>query len=336
MFVSAIKRPDRYPGQDDYDRLEREVRDAHELYTRRGYLVNPAELHRPPPPVTAPHIDRKWYPRLAYERVRFDSGYAPEAGDAAGERWQAYEANRTGYAHVVRHSDPNRPWLICVHGLGTGSPWLDFPGFRARRLHRKLGFNLVFPVMPLHGARREPGSQRGALLSFELLENLHGLTQAVWDTRRLIRWAREQGASRIGIFGLSVGAYVGSIVSALEPIDLVIAGIPLCDVPDLFSTHGGDDVRETAALHHVLDERVRALYDMVSPLAVEPSCAPSRRFIFGGMTDGIVTPTHAERLWHWWGQPSMHWYHGGHVSFFWSRETHRFVDAALATLSEES
>ena len=46
--------------------------------------------------------------------------------------------------------------------------------------------------MPAHGARRGTNQERGRLLSFELVESLHGVSQAVFEIRNLIRWIREQ------------------------------------------------------------------------------------------------------------------------------------------------
>src|SRR5438034_593341 len=87
-----------------------------------------------------------------------------------GDRWLAHEANRTAHAWVLRHRDDEpRPWLICLHGFGTGTPFMDIPGFRARRLHRRFGLNLVFPTLPLHGHRRIGRISGEGFMSYDLI-----------------------------------------------------------------------------------------------------------------------------------------------------------------------
>ena len=89
---------------------------------------------------------------LSYERVSFASGYEPWPDEPGRDRWLGLGANRQAWAWVLRHHDDQpRPWLVCVHGFGTGSPMLDFPAFRAGYLHRELGLNLAMPVLPVHG-----------------------------------------------------------------------------------------------------------------------------------------------------------------------------------------
>ncbi len=333
--LAAMKAASRYPTDDDWIRLRGELRTAHAVYGREGLLARPADFHPLPPRLASPEVRTGWLPNVKFARLAFRSDYAPHPDDQVHARWHSYAANHIGHAYVLEHDDPTRPWLICLHGLGTGTPWLDFPGFRARHLHRNLGLNLLFPVMPLHGPRRAPGMERSAMLSFELVNTIHGLAQAVWDTRRLIGWARDRGARAVGVFGISMGAYAASLVSSLEPLDLVIAGIPLCDVPTLFNFHSPASIRRRAHRQEVLGEHVRELYRLVSPLALSTATPHARRFIFAGNADRISTPTQARMLWDAWDRPAIHWFDGGHVSYFWSAQVHRFIDDALALLTEE-
>ena len=113
--------------------------------------------------------------------------------------------------------------------------------------------NVALPVLPLHGARRVTRVSGEPFLSFELMNAVHGLTQAVWDLRRLISWIRSQGATSISLFGVSLGGYTVALLAGLEPgLDGVVAGIPVADFPGLFhatqpATHPGPGDR---APHH--------------------------------------------------------------------------------------
>ncbi|MGD8317850.1 MAG: alpha/beta hydrolase family protein, partial [Myxococcales bacterium] len=245
LFLGALSRPHRYPGPGDLARVGREIAGAHALYRQNGPAA-PSAFHASPPPLVAPAVEPAWHPSMRFEWLSFDSEYRAAPEDPAAARWNEYERNHIGHAWLARHGDPERPWLICLHGLGTGGPYADFAGFRAEMLHHELGLNLVMPVLPLHGPRKPPALPVASLLSFDLLDAFHGISQAVWDTRRLIHWARAQGATRVGLYGLSMGAYVASLLSGLEDVDLVIAGIPVCDIPDLFVHHAPPEQRQEA------------------------------------------------------------------------------------------
>jgi predicted esterase len=328
LFLSAMSRPHRYPEPGDLARVGQEIAAAHALY-RQGRPAAPSAFHATPPPLLSPSIEPAWHPSMRFEWLSFESEYRAPAEDPAANRWNHYERNHIAHAWLARHRDPARPWLICVHGLGTGGPYADFAGFRAQMLHYELGLNLLMPVLPLHGPRKPPLMPTASLLSFDLLDAFHGVSQAVWDTRRLIQWARAQGATQIGLYGLSMGAYVVSLLAGLEDMGLVIAGIPVCDIPDLFVHHAPVDQRQEAEDSGVLGVQTRELFELISPLSVSPQTKIEHRFIFAGSDDRVTTPEQAERLWEHWGQPDIRWFAGGHVSFFWSSEVAPFVDHRL-------
>ncbi len=328
LFLAGMSRPHRYPGAGDLARVGEEIAAAHRLY-RKGRPAAPSAFHAPPPPLAAISLEPAWHPSMRFEWLSFESGYRATPDDPSAKRWNNYDRNHVAHAWVARHSGPERPWLICLHGLGTGGPYADFAGFRAEKLHHELGLNLLMPVLPLHGPRKPAALPVASLLSFDLLDAFHGVSQAVWDTRRLIQWARSQGATKIGLYGLSIGSYVSALLSGLENADIVIAGIPVCDIPDLFVHHAPVDQRQEAEDNGVLGVHTRELFELVSPLSVSPHTRLENRFIFAGSDDKVSTPEQAERLWEHWGQPGIRWFAGGHVSFFWSSEVGPFVDHRL-------
>jgi hypothetical protein len=329
--LRVMVRGGRVPGTPELARVGEELAAAHGLYRRRGVLEVPGCFHRRPPPLEGPAVAEGRLRSLRYQRLTFDSGYEPGVDDPGRDRWLGYGANRSAHAVVLRHPGPPRPWLVCLHGLGTGSPGLDLPGFRAAGLHRRLGVNLVFPVLPLHGSRRQLGRGRGDFLSYELLDVLHGVAQAVWDTRRVLSWVRAQDAGPVGLYGMSLGAYVAGAVSALEEVDLVVAGIPICDVPELFASHAAPPLRARAEDHGLLSDDARALFRSTSPLALPPRPPTERRWVYAGAGDRMATPAQARRLWDHWDRPELLWYPGGHVSFVWSRSVSAFVRRAVTT-----
>ena len=211
----------------------------------------------------------------------------------------------------------HRSWLVCAHGLGMGNnPAMDLRAFRASQLARR-GINVVVPVLPLHGPRASGRGRGEDLMTIDMVDSMHGVAQAAWDMRRIIRWLREeQGAEQVGVIGYSLGGLVASIVASLEDdLACVIAGIPVVDLPHLVRHHSPPDIARLADTSGVLGPSADEVHRVVSPLAMDCKVPFERRFIFAGLADRMSTFGHARRLWLHWDRPAFETYAGGHVGF---------------------
>ena len=307
------------------ERINGEVLAALEFYGQQGWLDDPASFFAVPPTLTDVTVRPVTIRRRAYERVAFPSGYEPRPGEPGRMRWLGYTANTEESALVLRHRE-SRPWVVCVHGALMGRGAVDLRLFRARHLHDDLGLNVVLPVLPLHGPRKQ---RSAAFPGQDVLDDIHAAAQAVWDVRRLLSWIRTQDSdASIGVNGMSLGGYVAALVASLEDgLTCAILGVPVADLIDVLGRHAGlsdDDPRQkTLALAAPLGR-------MVSPLSLQPKVPMKGRFIYAGVADRVVHPhEQVVRLWEHWGRPEIEWYQGGHTGFFRSRPVHQFVDDAL-------
>jgi hypothetical protein len=311
-----------------YRRINREVTKAVELYRSRGWLRAP---HRFFPAPTAPaEVAVRTFGKgnRAHQRISFDSGYAPHPGEPGARRWMGYPGNARMHALMLRHPEP-RPWLVCIHGTEMGRPGLDLALFRAWHLHEDLGLNVILPVLPMHGPRAR-GLPTGAVFPGEdVLDDVHGTAQSVWDIRRVLAWIRrEQPGARIGLNGISLGGYIAGLVAGLDDdLTCAILGVPPSNLVELLGRHSGlseNDPRRATL------ELARPIGEMLSPLAMAPKVPPAGRFIYAGVADRIVHPREqVVALWEHWGRPEIGWYHGGHTGFFEARPVARYVDDAL-------
>jgi hypothetical protein len=217
-----------------------------------------------------------------------------------------------------------------------GYPLTDFVGLHSARLHKDLGYNVALPVLPLHGPRKATRISGEPFLSFDLMNTVHGLSQAVWDVRRLVSWIREQGDGSISLYGVSLGGYVVSLLAGIEDgIDAVVAGIPVVDLPSLFHAHSPLHIRARAIEHRILGGPAEDVFAVVSPLRFAAKVAKERRYLYAGAGDRLALPDQARTLWRHWDEPTVCWYAGNHVGYLWSREVGSFVGSSLALREDD-
>ncbi|MCC7078451.1 MAG: alpha/beta hydrolase [Acidimicrobiia bacterium] len=334
MLMLAMA-PSRFPHRDDYLRGGLDITDAYDFYRERGWLDAPLGYHRDPPPLGDDYWIRptRTLTGVEYEHLSFESGYEPYPGEPGGERWRRLVPNRTAHVWVMRHADDEpRPWLVCLHGFMMGIPPIDLLTFRARRLFTELGVNIAVPVLPLHGPRKIGVMGGDGFMTYDLINAVYGLTQSIWDIRRVIGWIRAQDPTAIGVHGISLGGCVTGLIAGLEPgLDCVVAGVPVCDIPDIFGHHSPRVIRERSHEHGILGPASSQVCSVVSPLTFEALLPRSRRFIYAGLGDRMTTPAQAHKLWLHWDQPAIHWYPGNHAGFLWGRGVEGFVRQSLVT-----
>ncbi|MEJ2514824.1 MAG: alpha/beta hydrolase family protein [Gammaproteobacteria bacterium] len=316
-------------NRDDQARVAGEIRAAREWLAAGGWDTDPAGYHEEPPPVGPFDSRTRRAAGLEVEVMRYDSEFEPRPGAPGRDRWLTYRGCRTSEVRLLRRSD-SPDWLVCVHGLGMGHSPIDLRAFDASWL-RSRGVNLAFPVLPLHGSRSRGRVSGAGFVTGEVLDTLHALTLTVWDIRRLVRWLRQEGARRVGIYGISMGGYASAVSVSLEDdLDCVIAGIPAVDLSELMMFHIGRRALKMAEAEGITREDVAAVLQPVAPLALSPKVPPERRFIYAGLVDRFVPPVQPRTLWEYWDQPEIAWYPGSHLGFRFHPQVRDLVDRGLS------
>ncbi len=318
----------------EFPRIAEDTRQALAVFEAKGWLDDPASYHQNPSAPAVVRIEPAQYRKLRYSRLTFDSEYQPVAGMPATERWLAMSANQRCCARVLEHDDDKpRPWLVYLHMAGMGTPF-DLAFMGAQRYHRDLGFNVLAPVLPLHGSRRDEGPGAAALVSLDWVGNVHGFTQAVWDVRRCLAWIRERGASSIAVHGMSLGGYTAALVAGLEPdLDCVVAGLPAATVyrPLIVAAARTPAVRREMESHDLLGESARAVHQVITPTAFPCQVPREGRFIYAGLADRVATPLEPYLLWEHWDKPTILWNKNTHIGTAASPQVRRFVRKAVTS-----
>ncbi len=331
LVVGIFKSPRRFPSNDEMHRVGRELHALRAWLGEGGHLDDPASWHVPPPPAPAKVVGRRRVHGVELEHLAWDSGFRLPDGVPGGERWSSYDHNALAHAWIARHPEPGRPWVMCLHGLGTGTPLADAFAFRAKELVEDLGVNVAMPVLPMHGPRKSSPLRVDEFLTHDLVNAVHAVTHAMWDLRGLLGWLRtEADATTIGLHGVSLGGYCAALLSSLDDdLDFVMSGIPLVDIASLYATHAPPLMRRRAVSLGLLGDATHQVHGVISPLGMPSLVAHDRRAIYAGLGDRMSTAAQAHRLWEHWERPRVHWYGGNHVGFVFNREVRTFVDAQL-------
>ena len=301
---------------DDYATSSSELDEAVRFYDARGWIDNPSGYFVSPPPLTEVDTREVRRRRGTVEVVRFPSGWTPHPGEPGGARWRAFRKSSDAYATMLRHTGEPRPWVVYIHGSGLGRV-SDVDRYRLRRLHQELGVNVLLPVLPLHAQRREGmRTERQFPSNVYPVNNVLGLSQSVWDIRRLLSWLRDhESAPHIGVYGFSLGSYVTSLLSTIESdLAVVLAVVPGGDLAESLRVVEPTVASKRAAHRQVHDWRSALVHQVVSPLA-RPCLVPhERRHIIAGVGDRVAPPPGALLLWRHWGEPDILWRPRGHLT----------------------
>lgn len=325
LCFEALSGATAIPTDGTLDRVIDELDRAHAFFTRKGFLDRPETYHVPPPELVDPDLRIEEVAGQRVEVLRFESGYAPAEGEPGRDRWLAYEPCREGWAYVLRHEGPPRPWLIATNGYRMGHARVDVsifsrffkdqgrPGSQGAA---GLGLNVLIPVLPLHGPRKIHWHSGEGFLGIDVLDTLHAQTQALWDMRRLLSWVQLQGAPAVGAFGLSLGGLTTANFSSLAGgLSASVPGIPLLSVERILRRHAPPPQLARAISEGFDLEQVAELLRVITPTSLTPKVPKEGRFLFGATGDRLVRPDHVRDLWRHWDEPEIVWYDGSHLSF---------------------
>ena len=115
---------------------------------------------------------------------------------------QLFPARRTGPAVLVL---PN--WNAKWRGQRSLCKWLQLLGITVLRLS-----------LPYHDRRMANGHERAdQLVGTNIGLTLQANQQAVKDARQCLRWLEQQGYTRLGILGTSIGSSIGYVTMVHDP-----------------------------------------------------------------------------------------------------------------------
>jgi len=320
----------RVPGGELAERMCSEALELGKAMDARGWLEAPDRLHlAPEAPDKVNALSEKRF-GFEFERISFDSGFVPDAALPGAGRWASHAANNRATAWMLRHPGPTRPWVVCIHGYRMGETWMDFGLFKPGYLHKRLGFNVLMPTLPLHGPRRIGRKSGDQYLDGDLLDLLFAQSQALWDLRRWLAWLRaNEDRPQIGVYGVSLGGYNTGLLTGYEKdLDFAVAGIPVIDFAQTLWRVMPPPHRRYFEARGLSEARYRELLRPVSPLTLPCRIPRDRRFVFAAAADRIVPAQQPALLAAHWDVQTR-WYQGSHMSIGSETEPRATLEEAL-------
>lgn len=253
------------------------------------------------------HLDY-FAPLPAKVELAFENDNAFRFASPFPSKWKE---NNTVAGRLYRAGGARRrpgPAVLLLHG------WNGEQGYRylfpllAWRF-RQLGLTVAMIELPYHGTRKPRSGNLRNFLSGDIEHMMEATRQAIGDIRGMLKWLAAEGYDSVGLWGVSLGAWLGGLVACVEE-DLQ-AAVLLTPVPRL-----DEAIAQLPFCRHIrasVEGSPVSVADL-NLMAHEPKLGPENILIVESTYDLFASPESVEELWQSWGQPEIWRVAHGHIS----------------------
>jgi hypothetical protein len=207
----------------------------------------------------------------------------------------------------------DQPVVILLHGWNAEAGYRVLFPYLARRLVRA-GVNVAMIELPYHCQRKPRGTDAVRnFLSDDLESVVEATRQSIADIRAMLAWLTAQGCPRVGLWGISLGAWLSGLVACADArtsfgvlmtpvsrMDRVIAELDFCK--PIRRRLNGTSIR----------------LDRLNLVAHRPRPFPDDLLIIQSAHDLFAPAETVEELWCAWNKPEMWRVMHGHISILMS------------------
>jgi dienelactone hydrolase len=208
---------------------------------------------------------------------------------------------------------PGAPTAVLLHGWNAEIGYRTLFPYLARRLN-SVGVNAAMFELPYHSQRKPRG--RGAVRNFisgDLLHVVQAAHQSIADARALVAWLRAQGRAPVGVWGISLGGWLGGVLASHEPaLSFAVMVTPVVRM---------DRVIAELDFCKAIRRRLKGAVVRLEPmnLVTHPlRLAPADVLLVASEHDLFAPIETIEELWRAWGQPGLWRARHGHISLMMS------------------
>lgn len=207
----------------------------------------------------------------------------------------------------------DRPTVVLLHGWNAETGYRVLFPHLARRLTKR-GVNAAMIELPYHSQRKPHGKKAVTnFLSGDLVHVVQAAHQAVADARALVAWLKKQGSPRIGLWGISLGAWLsGLLVCADSHVDFVVLMTPVARMDRVIA-----ELDFCAPIRRSLGGAKLRL-DSMNLTTHRPRVAPENILVVASEHDLFAPIGTSEELCRAWGGPELWRPRHGHISVLMS------------------
>ncbi len=198
-----------------------------------------------------------------------------------------------------------------------------------------LGYNSIIFDLPYHLKRTPKGTFSGELaISGNVIRNAEVAIQAVSDIRQIINFLDGNSGKKMGIFGISLGGMIGSILTCFEErLDFSILALPAVSPEDiLFNTKLCQTIKKDILDSGLKQDEVGEFFRIAEPLSFQPKVPKEKILILEAIYDTVVHNYTVEQLWQEWGCPNIVRTKYGHMSNLFAKRFRKEIYQFLKTL----
>jgi dienelactone hydrolase len=226
-----------------------------------------------------------------------------------------WKRNNTVHGRLYKASEPwtDKPTLVLLHGWNAHTAYRTLFPHLARRLTRR-GVNVAMFELPYH-SRRKPRGRRAVrnFLSGDLVHVAQATHQAMADARALIAWLKEQGCPHIGLWGISLGAWLSGMLACIESrVDFAVLMTPVARMDRLIA-----ELDFCAPIRRSLGATKMQL-DSLNLATRRPKVARENILVVASEHDLFAPIATIEELCAAWGGPELWRPRHGHISILMS------------------
>lgn len=171
--------------------------------------------------------------------------------------------------------------------------------------------------MAYYGPRQPPNS-KVRMVSTDYARTMAAIKQTVLDVRRASAWLEsrpEIDGKNIGIAGVSLGSFIGTLAAEMEPrftkVASVLGGGGLMDA--YYDHPRAAPYTQALKTIGISKKALNGLIAPVDPITCAANLKDRKLLIIAAKRDDIVPPKAAEALWNATGKQQIIWYDSTHV-----------------------
>ncbi len=250
------------------------------------------------------------------ELLTFDSPFTT-VNPKLQDKYSRQRRNMRAMAQHWRHNDGPRPTICVIHGFLADPYWFNRRFFALPWFYAQ-GYDILLYTLPHHGKRQSRWSPfSGHDFMAKGIANVNeSFAHAVYDFRIFMDYLEEQGVSKFGVTGISLGGYTSALLAAVEDrLQFSIPNVPLASLLDLVLEWFPINlpIKTLLTLSETSVSEARHMLAVHSPLTYPPLIPRERRMVIAGAGDRLAPPKHARLLWDHWDRCRIHWFPGNHL-----------------------